>query len=130
VRTIRLEAILGTLAPPALLGVLTLTAGLDVAGWVVGLAAGWGTTALLAAARAKRGEPVLPADWVTLTRAVLVAGAAALVVASSGRPQPVGALSRWPRSRWCSTRWTVRSPGGRAPPTRWGPASTARSTPS
>jgi phosphatidylglycerophosphate synthase len=91
VRTVRHEVILGTLAALVLLAVLALTVGLDVAGWVVGLAAGGTTTALLGAARARRGEPIFVADWVTLTRAVLAAGVAALVV-SSGRPEPVGAL--------------------------------------
>jgi len=57
VRTVRLELVLGTIAAFALLGVLSLTAGLDVAGWGVGLAAAWTTTALLGVARARRGEP-------------------------------------------------------------------------
>ena len=54
-RTFRLETALGTLVPPALLGVLALTGGLGVAGWIVGLAAGWTTTALLVTARVRNG---------------------------------------------------------------------------
>jgi phosphatidylglycerophosphate synthase len=92
VRTVRLELVLGTIAAFALLGVLSLTAGLDLAGWGVGLAAAGTTTALLGLARARRGEPPFPADWVTLTRAVLAAGSAALVVASSS-PGAVVALA-------------------------------------
>ena len=90
-RTIRLEAALGAVTMPALLAVLTLTAGLGVRGWVVGLAAGWTTTALVAVARIRSGDrAILPADWVTLTRALLAAGVAALVADSADRPTPVG----------------------------------------
>ena len=91
-RTVRREAIIGTLIPPALLGVLSLTVGVDLDGWIVGLLLGWTTTALLAAGRARHGESIFPADWVTLTRALLVAGVAALVVNSFDRPEPVVAL--------------------------------------
>jgi phosphatidylglycerophosphate synthase len=92
VRTVRLEAVLGTLLTPVLLGGLAVSVGLDAAGWVVGLAAGWTTTALLAAGRARGGGQILPADWVTLTRALLSAGAAALVVGSSSERDSVVAL--------------------------------------
>src|SRR3954462_5351723 len=86
-------AILGALTTPGVLGLLTLTTGLDLAGWVVGLAAGWTTTALLGVGRIRSGHrAILPADWVTLTRAVLSAGAAALVADSADRPLPVTAL--------------------------------------
>ena len=89
-RTLRVETIAGASATMVLLGALSLTPGLDAAGWVVGLAAGWAATALLAVGRARSGEPViLPADWVTLTRALLSAGAAGLVAASSSRPMSV-----------------------------------------
>jgi len=85
--------ILGALTTPVLLGVLSLTAGLGVPGWVVGLAAGWTTTALLAVGRIRSGTPGMPpAHWVTLTRALLTAGAAALVADSADRPLPVTAL--------------------------------------
>jgi phosphatidylglycerophosphate synthase len=92
VRTVRLEALLGTLLTPVLLAVLSVSAGLGAAGWVVGLAAGWTATALLAAGRARNGQQILPADWVTLARALLSAGAAALVADSSRERQPVVAL--------------------------------------
>ncbi|WP_409332561.1 CDP-alcohol phosphatidyltransferase family protein [Trujillonella humicola] len=91
-RSVPRETVLGTLATPVLLGVLSLVADLGAAGWAVGLASGWAATGLLTAGRARRGEPILPPDRVTLTRAVLTAGVAALVAGSAGGPLPVGAL--------------------------------------
>ena len=91
--SIRLAAILGTLATAALLGVVSATAGLGVAGWVAGLAAGSAATALIATARARSDEPaILPADWVTLTRMLLIAGVAGLVADSFSRPASITAL--------------------------------------
>jgi phosphatidylglycerophosphate synthase len=101
VRTIRLvdhgairrATILGILATAALLGVVSGTAGLGVAGWIAGLATGSAATILIAAARRRSDQPTIhPADWVTLTRAVLCAGVAGLVAASFIRPVPVTAL--------------------------------------
>ena len=95
-RTIRLEAVLGAVTSPAFLAVLSGTTGLGVAGWVVGLAAGWTATALLGAARIRSGDrAILPADWITLARALLAAGLAGLVADTSGRPVPVW----FPRAR-------------------------------
>lgn len=91
-RTVRVEAVLGTLATPTLLGVLSLTPGLDAAGWTAGLAVGWAATALLAVGRVRSGQPILPADWITLTRALLGAGAAGLVVDAADGPPAVPAL--------------------------------------
>ena len=91
-RTVRLEAVLGTLATPTILGVLSLTAGLGGAGWAAGLAVGAAAAVLLALGRVRSGEPILPADWITLTRALLSAGAAGLVVDSAGGPPAVPAL--------------------------------------
>jgi phosphatidylglycerophosphate synthase len=91
--TIRLATILGLLATAALLGVVSATAGLGVAGWIAGLATGSAATALLVTARMRSDQPAIhPADWVTLTRALLVAGVAGLVADSFGRPVPVTAL--------------------------------------
>jgi len=91
--TIRLAAILGMPATAALLGVVSATAGLGVAGWIAGLATGAGATALIATARSRSDQPAMhPADWVTLTRAVLTAGIAGLVTDSFGRPVSVTAL--------------------------------------
>ena len=126
---IRLATILGLLATAALLGVVSATAGLGVAGWIAGLATGSAATALLVTARMRSDQPaIFPADWVTLTRALLIAGVAGLVADSfAGRCRS----QRWspcPPSRWSSTRWTGRWRAGPAPPPRWAPASTARST--
>jgi phosphatidylglycerophosphate synthase len=91
--TIRLAAILGLLATAALLGVVSATAGLGVAGWIVGLATGSAATALLATARMRSDQPAIhPADWVTLTRMLLIAGVAGLVADSFSRPVPIPAL--------------------------------------
>jgi phosphatidylglycerophosphate synthase len=81
------------LATAALLGVVSATAGLGVAGWIVGLATGSAATALLATARMRSDQPaILPADWVTLTRTLLIAGVAGLVADSFGRPVSITAL--------------------------------------
>jgi phosphatidylglycerophosphate synthase len=93
VRVVRPETVYGTLATPALLTTLSVTAGLGVAGWIVGLAAGWGTTALLAVVRARGPHRAMhPADWVTLSRALLAAGVAGLVADSFDRSVSVAAL--------------------------------------
>jgi phosphatidylglycerophosphate synthase len=92
-RGVRPETVFGILATPALLATLSVTAGLGVAGWVVGLAAGWGTTALLATVRARGPHAAMhPADWVTLSRALLAAGVAGLVADSFHRTVSVAAL--------------------------------------
>jgi phosphatidylglycerophosphate synthase len=91
--TIRVATILGLLATAALLGVVSAAAGLGVAGWIAGLATGSAATGLIATARMRSDQPaILPADWVTLTRAVLCAGVAGLVAASFGRPLSITAL--------------------------------------
>jgi phosphatidylglycerophosphate synthase len=91
--TIRLATILGVPATAALLGVVSATAGLGVAGWIAGLATGAAATALITTARMRSEQPAMhPADWVTLTRALLAAGAAGLVADSFGRSVSVTAL--------------------------------------
>jgi len=91
--TIRLATILGLLATAALLGVVSAASGLGVAGWIAGLVTGSAATALIVTARMRSDQPaIFPADWVTLTRALLIAGVAGLVADSFGRPVPVTAL--------------------------------------
>ena len=91
---IRLATILGVLSTAALLGVVSVTAGLGVAGWIAGLATGWAATALIVTARMRSDQPtILPADWVTLTRAVLCAGVAGLVAASLSLGRPVSSTA-------------------------------------
>jgi len=90
---IRLATILGMLATAVLLGVVSATAGLGVAGWIAGLATGSAATALLLTARVRSDQPAIhPADWVTLTRVLLIAGVAGLVADSFGRPVSITAL--------------------------------------
>ncbi len=90
---IRVAALLGMLATAAPLGVVSATAGLDVVGWITGLVTGSAAAVLLVTARARSDEPAIhPADWVTLTRALLIAGVAGLVADSFGRPVPITAL--------------------------------------
>ena len=90
---IRFAALLGMLGTAALLGVLSATAGLGVAGWIAGLATGWAATALLVTARRHSDQPaILPADWVTLTRLLLIAGVTGLVADSFSRPVSITAL--------------------------------------
>jgi phosphatidylglycerophosphate synthase len=90
---IRLAAILGLLATAVLLGVVSATAGLGLAGWIAGLATGSAAPALLVTARMRSDQPaILPADWVTMTRMVLMAGVAGLVADSFGRSVPITAL--------------------------------------
>ena len=88
-RSSRLDAVLGTLATPLVLGVLSVGPGLDAVGWGVGLASGWGLTALLVTGRNRNGQPILPPDRITLTRALLSAGAAGLVADAADRPLAV-----------------------------------------
>jgi phosphatidylglycerophosphate synthase len=91
--TILRAAILGMLATAVLLGVVSATAGLGVAGWIAGLAAGSAAAALVVTARMRSDQPAIhPADWVTLTRALLIAGVAGLVADSFVRPLEVTAL--------------------------------------
>ncbi len=92
-RVILRTSILGLLATAVLLGVVSATVGLGVAGWIAGLVTGSAATALLAVARTRSDQPSIhPADWVTLTRAVLVAGVAGLVADSFIRPVSITAL--------------------------------------
>jgi phosphatidylglycerophosphate synthase len=91
--TILDTSILGTLATATLLCVVSATAGLAITGWIAGLAAGSAAAALLAAARARSDQPYIhPADWITLTRAILAAGVAGLVADSFSQPLPITAL--------------------------------------
>src|SRR6266516_3992343 len=91
--TIRLATTLGLLVTAVLLGVVSATSGLGVAGWIAGLATGSAATALLVTARMRSDQPaIFPADWVTLTRMLLIAGVAGLVADSFGGPASTTAL--------------------------------------
>jgi len=88
------ELALTAAAGAALLAVLAGTAGLSPAGVAAGLACLLATGVLLARGLAAAGRRDLgPADRITLVRAGLVAGVAALVVDSIDRPVSVVALT-------------------------------------
>jgi phosphatidylglycerophosphate synthase len=83
----------GLLAQLLLLSVLAETAGLGAAGRIVGGACAMTMAALLARALARRpGERLGPASWVTLVRATLAVGVAALVADSLAHDTPVALL--------------------------------------
>jgi phosphatidylglycerophosphate synthase len=82
----QLSPIIGLLAALLLLAVLSRTVGLGGAGWLIGLASGLTLNAALAVALWRDPSARLgPAGWVTLTRATLVVGVAALTAASFER---------------------------------------------
>ncbi len=91
--TVRSGPVVGLLAQLVLLAALAVTLGLGGAGWLAGLACGVVTSALLA--RGLRGVPghrLSPANRVTLTRATLVGGVAALVADAFSAPGRVPTL--------------------------------------
>jgi phosphatidylglycerophosphate synthase len=88
-----LAALLGMLATAAILGVVSAIAGLGAVGWITGLVIGSAAAALLVTARRRSDQPaILPADWVTLTRMLLIAGVTSLVADSFSRPASITAL--------------------------------------
>ena len=81
----------GLIAQVLLLAVLAATAGLGAGGWAVGLAC----AVTIATARARGLAPddrLGPASWVTLARASLAVGVAALAADSLARDTPVALL--------------------------------------
>ena len=89
-QTVRRAVVAGLSAQLLLLAVLAATVGLGPAGWVLGVASGLVVNLGLLLARLRAGDELLPpADWVTLARATLVGGLAALVADSFDRPVPV-----------------------------------------
>ncbi|PRY35143.1 CDP-alcohol phosphatidyltransferase family protein [Umezawaea tangerina] len=71
-----------------LLGVLDGTVGLNLVGWLAGLAYAVATWALLGGALQRSGTALGPADRVTLARGVLVGAVTALVVDRAGEGVP------------------------------------------
>jgi phosphatidylglycerophosphate synthase len=83
----------GLIAQMLLLGVLAWTVDLGAAGWVIGVTSGVITNASLAHGLSRyRVDGLGLADWVTLTRATLTGGVAALVADSFYQPAPVTIL--------------------------------------
>jgi len=84
---------IGLIGQVVLLAAFAGTVGLGVAGWLAGIAYGVITCAALTRGLHRSGTGALgPADWVTLTRATLVGGVAALTVESFDRHAPVMVL--------------------------------------
>jgi phosphatidylglycerophosphate synthase len=93
VPTYRTGPLIGLIVQVVPLAVLAATAGLGVAGWLVGVGYGVVTCAALIRGLHRSGARALgPADRVTLARAILVGGATALTADSLGRPIPLEAL--------------------------------------
>jgi len=83
----------GVAAQAALLTALAATVGLSTAGLLVGAACGLTMDAVLARALWRdRSVRLGPASWVTLARATLAVGVAALTAESLGRDMPVAPL--------------------------------------
>lgn len=90
---VRTGPVLGLTVQTVLLVGLAATVGLDVAGWLAGLAYGVVTCVALRRGLRRRGVDRLgPADQVTLARGVLVGGVTALVVANLDGAAPLGVL--------------------------------------
>jgi phosphatidylglycerophosphate synthase len=82
----------GLVAQVLLLTVLAGTSALGVAGWTVGVTCAVTMAVLLARGLARHGDRLGPASWVTLARATLAVGVAALAADSFTRDTPVALL--------------------------------------
>ena len=92
-RTVQAGPVTGLIAQALLLAALAGTVGLSGAGWVVGVTCGVIANAALARGLVRyRSDRLGPADWVTLARATLAVGVAALVADSFDQPAPVATL--------------------------------------
>jgi phosphatidylglycerophosphate synthase len=92
-RAVHAGPLTGLIAQVLLLAALTGTVGLSVGGWVVGLTCAVIISAVLAHGLSRyRSDGLGAADWVTLARASLAVGVAALVAESFHQPAPVTTL--------------------------------------
>jgi phosphatidylglycerophosphate synthase len=92
-RTVQAGPATGLIAQALLLAALAGTVGLSGAGWVVGVTCGLIMNAALARGIARyRHDRLGPADWVTLARASLAVGVAALTVDSFDHSAEVAVL--------------------------------------
>ncbi|WP_433077966.1 CDP-alcohol phosphatidyltransferase family protein [Dactylosporangium sp. CA-052675] len=90
---VRTGPVIGLIFHVAVLGVLSGTVGLGTAGWAVGLASGLVVSIALETGLQRCGaESFGAANWVTLTRAGLAGGVAALTADSFTRPVSVPVL--------------------------------------
>jgi phosphatidylglycerophosphate synthase len=93
VDTVRTGPSVGLVAQVTVLCSLGATVGLGVAGWVTGLAYALVLAAALQRGMVRGGIPAFgPADWVTMTRAALIGGVAALTADSFDRTPQVGVI--------------------------------------
>jgi phosphatidylglycerophosphate synthase len=93
VRAVQTGPLAGLVGQLALLVALAQTVGLSSMGWLVGVSYGVATTLILAAALDSHGVDALSLpNRVTLVRATLVGGVAALVANSFSRPVPLATL--------------------------------------
>ncbi|MEA2280006.1 MAG: hypothetical protein QOK21_613 [Solirubrobacteraceae bacterium] len=93
VRTSQAGPAIGLIAQVLLLAVLAVTVGLGEAAWLVGVACAVTIATALARGLARRPDVRLrPASWVTLARATLAVGVAALVADSFRDDTPVTVL--------------------------------------
>ena len=89
--TVRSASVVGIAGQLAFLAALRAVVGLPLIGVLVGVAFGAGVVVLLARGLRRVGSPGPgPADLITLLRAVLVGGVAALVAGSFTTPTPAG----------------------------------------
>jgi phosphatidylglycerophosphate synthase len=93
VPTVRTGPVVGLIVQLVVLACLAETVGLGIAGWLAGIAYGVVTcTALSRGLRYSGSDELAPADWVTMARATLVGGVAALTVDSLDGTAPVEVL--------------------------------------
>jgi phosphatidylglycerophosphate synthase len=93
VRTVQTGPVIGLIVDLVVLAALTEIIGLSAVGWIVGVSCGVVTNLALQRGLARVGAAELgPANRVTLARAGLVAGVAALSANTLGRPASVPAL--------------------------------------
>jgi phosphatidylglycerophosphate synthase len=106
---------IGLIAQVLLLAVLAASVGLGAAGWVVGVACAVIMAAALARGLARRrGERLGPASWLTLARATLAVGVAALAADSLAHDTPVAllaALATVALALDAADGWTARRTG-------------------
>jgi phosphatidylglycerophosphate synthase len=93
VRAVRAFPVIGLISQVLLVAPIAGIVGLSRAGWVVGATCGVITNATLARGLSRyRPQRLGPADWVTLARATLAVGVAALVADSFAEPTQVTML--------------------------------------
>ena len=92
-RAVQALPVTGLIAQVLLVAALATTVGLSGAGWVVGVTGGVIMNAALERGLSRyRADRLGPADWVTLVRAMLAVGVAALIADSFRQPAPVTIL--------------------------------------